>query len=127
LKLKLFKPSVIEGGTASGLLDELASSGVKYNPYDVVAVFKNADGKLMWLENGNSKAGLTHILERHADDFTSQGINDVPKLLKDVLATQPIKIGSNAKGLFADYVLNGYYYRVAYGTNGFVVSFYPID
>ena len=33
----------------------------------------------------------------------------------------------NAKGLFADYVFNGNSYRVAYGTNGFIVSFYPID
>ena len=81
----------------------------------------------MWLENGNSKAGLTHILERHAGDFASQGINDVPKLLNDVLDTNPIKTGSNAKGLYADYVLNGNTYRVAYGTNGFIVSFYPID
>lgn len=81
----------------------------------------------MWLEKGNSKAGLTHILERHADDFASQGVNDIPKLLEEVLATNPIKTGSNAKGLFADYVLNDNSYRVAYGTNGFIVSFYPID
>lgn len=88
---------------------------------------KNTDGKLMWLEKGNSKAGLTHILERHADDFASQGVSDIPKLLENVLSTSPVKTGSNAKGLFADYVLNGNSYRVAYGTNGFVVSFYPID
>lgn len=81
----------------------------------------------MWLENGNSKAGLQHILERHADDFASQGVNDIPCLLEEVLSTNPIKSGSNAKGLFADYSLNGNSYRVAYGTNGFIVSFYPID
>lgn len=115
------------GGLNSNLLDELASSGVKYNADDVVTVMKNSDGKLMWLENGNSKAGLTHILERHADDFASQGVSDIPNLLENVLSTSPVKTGSNAKGLFADYMLNGNSYRVAYGTNGFVVSFYPID
>jgi len=90
-------------------------------------VTKNSDGKLLWLEKGNSKAGLNHILERHVDDFDSQGIDDVSGLLKDILKTNPIKSSSNAKGLYADYMLNGNTYRVAYGTNGFIVSFYPID
>ncbi len=90
-------------------------------------VAKNSGGKLMWLENGNSKAGLTHILERHAYDFASQGINNIPKLLNDVLKTNRINTGSNAKGLFADYIFSENTYRIAYGTNGFIVSFYPID
>ena len=125
---------VVEGGTDAlnnlkpqNLMDELASSGVKYNPDEVIAVTKTADGKLLWLEQGNTKSGLTHILERHADDFASQGIDDIPLLLNDVLKTAPIKAGSNSKGLFADYVFNGNTYRVAYGTNGYIVSFYPID
>jgi len=116
-----------EGGKKSRLLNELENSGVKYNPDNVVRVMKNSEGKLMWLENCNSKAGLTHILERHADDFASQGVSDIPKLLENVLSTNPIKSGSNVKGRFADYIWNGNSYRVAYGTNGFVVSFYPID
>ncbi|MDF2871221.1 MAG: hypothetical protein K0R05_2796 [Anaerocolumna sp.] len=129
-KYKNFDFSAYEGSgklKPQGLIDELANSGVKYNPDDVVSIIKNSDGKLMWLENGNSKAGLQHILERHADDFASQGVNNIPSLLEDVLSTNPIKTGSNAKGLFADYSLNGNSYRVAYGTNGYIVSFYPID
>jgi len=111
----------------SSLLKELAHSNVKYNPDDVVTVIKNSDGKLIWLEKGNSKKGLIHILERHADDFASQGVDNIPKLLENVLSSKPINTGSNAKGLFADYMFKGNKYRVAYGTNGFVVSFYPID
>ena len=65
--------------------------------------------------------------KRHADDFASQGVDNIPKLLENVLSSKPINIGSNAKGLFADYMFKGNKYRVAYGTNGFVVSFYPID
>ena len=109
------------------LMNELANSGVKYNPDEVVAVTKTKDGKLLWLENGNTKSGLTHIVERHADDFASQGINNIPQLLNSVLETTPVKMGSNPKGLFADYVFNGNTYRIAYGTNGYIVSFYPID
>ena len=64
----------IKGGLNSGLLDELANSGVKYNPDDVVAITKNADGKLVWLENGNSNAGLEHIMQ-HAEQFATKGIS----------------------------------------------------
>ena len=109
------------------LLKELANSGVKYNPDDIVKVMRNTDGKLMWLENGNSKAGLIHILERHRNEFLSQGVKNIPQLLEDVVSTTPVKQGGNTIGLFADYVFNGNSYRVAYGRNGFVVSFYPID
>ena len=66
-------------------------------------------------------------MERHADDFASQGVDNIPKLLENVLSSKPINTGSNAKGLFADYMFKGNKYRVAYGTNGFVVSFYQID
>ena len=109
------------------LMDELARSGVKYNPDEVIAVIRALDGKLMWLEKGNSKSGLTHILEKHADDFASLGTNDIPTLIKDVLKIKPINTGNNSKGLFADFVFKGQTYRMAYGTNGYIVSFYPID
>lgn len=109
------------------LMDELASSGVKYNPDEVITVTKTADGNLFWLEQGNSKSGLTHILERHVVDFLSQVIDDIPQLINNVLNTTPIKTGSNSKGPFADYVFNGKTYRIAYGKNGYIVSFYPID
>ena len=33
-------------------MDELANSGVKYNPDNIVAITKTADGRLVWFENG---------------------------------------------------------------------------
>ena len=118
---------LVHNANYENLLKELAESGVKYNSDDVVTVMRNSDGKLMWLEKGNGTAGLKHILERHGDDFLSQGVKDIPKLLEEAVSTTPIKTGSNPKGLYADYALGENSYRVAYGTNGFVVSFYPID
>lgn len=38
-----------------------------------MAITKTADGKLVWLEKGNSKAGLEHIMQ-HADQFATKGI-----------------------------------------------------
>ena len=109
------------------LLDELAESGVKYNLNDVIAVTKTVDGKLVWLEKGNEQSGLKHIVNSHAINFSDREITDIPAFLNRVVSTNPIKTGSNAKGLFAEYVVNGNKYRVAYGTNGYIVSFYPVD
>lgn len=109
------------------LMDRLIESGVKYNADDVVMVTKNANGKLLWLEKGNSSAGLKHIVDGHVADFTAKGVNDIPKFLNEVLKTIPAKVGTGAKGPFAEYIVNGTRYRVVYGTNGYIVSFYPID
>lgn len=90
-------------------------------------VTKTADGKLLWLENGSSSAGLKHIVNGHAADFTAKGISDIPRFLNQTLQNAPINTGMGAGGPFADYMINGTTYRVAYGTNGFIVSFYPIN
>ncbi|HHQ0978202.1 TPA: LXG domain-containing protein, partial [Listeria innocua] len=105
------------------LLDELATSGVKYNPEEVVMITKNLDGKLLWLEKGNNKAGLKHIVDGHAVDFEARGIKDIPSFLNEVLKNKPIKTGDGKNGPFANYLIKGVKYRVAYGTNGFIVSF----
>ena len=108
------------------LIDELIASGNKCNIDDIVYITKTTEGKLLWLEKGNSTAGLQHIIERHANDFSAKGFDNIPQLLSNVLKTKPIKIGSSSKGFYANYILNENVYRLAYGTNGFIVSFYPI-
>ena len=79
------------------------------------------------VRKGNEQSGLKHIVNSHAINFSDRGITDIPAFLNRVVSTNPIKTGSNAKGLFAEYVVNGNKYRVAYGTNGYIVSFYPVD
>ncbi|PZG40841.1 hypothetical protein C1910_00590 [Listeria ivanovii] len=109
------------------LLNELAASGVKHNPKDIIMITKNTDGKLLWLEKGNGKSGLKHIIDGHAVDFDARGIQDIPSFLNETLKMNPIKTGIGKNGPYANYQINGEKYRVAYGTNGFIVSFYPID
>lgn len=126
------RAGVPKSGAGGALLDkklmqELADSGVKYNADEVVMVTKNADGKLIWLEQGNSKSGLKHILDRHASNFADKGVTDIPRFLQETMNTIPVKSGKSSKGLFADYIMNENRYRVAYGTNGYIVSFYPMD
>ncbi len=77
---------IVEGmGNAwknSNLLNELASSGIKYSPDDVLSITKTANGELVWLETGNLKAGMQHI-RSHADDFARKGIQ--PNQIKDLV------------------------------------------
>lgn len=78
------------------------------------------------MEKGNDSSGLKHIVDRHADHFAAKGVDDIPNFLNEVLKTNAVKVGTNPKGPFAEYMINGTGYRVAYGTNGYIVSFYPI-
>lgn len=75
------------------LMDELAKSGVKYNSDEVLMVTKNLDGKLLWLEKGNPKKGLEHILN-HSDDLLAKGVDvhNIPAFIKNDLLTQPLLI-----------------------------------
>ncbi|MBQ8327754.1 MAG: hypothetical protein IJX86_11870 [Lachnospiraceae bacterium] len=128
----------VEGGTDAinnlkpqNLMDELASSGVKYNPDDVIAVTKTADGKLVWLENGTDTAGLNHIITEHADDFLNKGITQeqIPDYVMNALENGKI-VGYQGRGTgrpIYEFTYNGEIHKVAItvGDNGFVVGANP--
>jgi hypothetical protein len=112
------------------LMDELASSGVKYSPDDVLGVTKTADGKLVWLENGNSNAGMQHILD-HVDDFANKGIqqNQIQDLVMESLTNGKV-VGYQGKGTgrpIYEVVFNGqtHHTAITVGNNGFVVGANP--
>lgn len=109
------------------LMDDLISSGVKCTPEEVVMVTKTSD-HLLWLETGNDSAGWKHIWDNHADQLARHGISKdgipafLQKLTKSVPLGPPIK---DARGYHIFYMHNGQRYLLAYGTNGYIVSFYP--
>ena len=124
-----FPPAADSAGNylkPQGLMDELAQSGVKFNADDIIFVTKTPNSKLMWLEKGNSASGLEHITKRHASQFVDRGINDIAGFLNKTLQEMPLKTGVNPQGPFSDYLINGNRYRIVYGTNGYIVSFFPI-
>lgn len=112
-------------------LDELANSGVKYNPEDIVAITKTADGKLVWLENGTDTAGLNHIITEHADDFLNKGImqEQIPDYVMNALENGKI-VGYQGRGTgrpIYEFTYNGEIHKVAItvGNNGFIVGANP--
>ena len=55
------------------LIAELKAAGVKFTEADLKWIFKNTDGKIIFLEKGNINAGFEHILN-HKSDFIAKGI-----------------------------------------------------
>ena len=112
------------------LMEELAQSGVKYTPEDVLMVTKNSDGDLLWLEKGNEKNGWKHIVDKHGEDFIhSDGSfyseEEIQALMKNFLDSEPVRTGIKDSGPYAIYSYNGQDYRIGWGDNGYIKSFFP--
>ena len=103
---------------------------------------KDATGQTVWLENGNGSAGLKHILDGngkspgHAADFERAfGIsrNQIPSFLNDVVSngriiSNELKRINGRDGFERIYYYDGkHYVLTGIGTNGFIVTAYPIE
>lgn len=118
------------------LLGDLIKNGVKISPKDVIFTTKDKSGQVVWLEKGNTIKGLEHI-KKHINDFVDKHNIQEKHLvvhLKNVITKGVIihsqeKILSNGKvGLEKIYLYKGKYYTLgAVGTNGYIVSMYPLD
>lgn len=90
---------------------------------------KNADGKIVFLESGNSRAGLTHIMERHGADFEKAGIaqGDIADLVVQA-ASRGTQVGMQRTRPIYELTFQGQTTRVAVtvGDNGFIVGANPI-
>ncbi|WP_198672883.1 hypothetical protein [Photorhabdus sp. CRCIA-P01] len=69
-------------------LTEMSKNGVKFSPENVLRAEKLADGKIVFLEKGNSSAGLQHIVERHVNDFAKIGVSEsqIPNIVMDAVS-----------------------------------------
>ena len=122
------KPGKVNGRDLnSSLLNELANSGVKCNINDVIKITKTADGKLVWLENGNSKAGLEHIIQ-HADQFAAKGISSdkIPDFIMHAIKDGKV-VGTQRTRPIYEVMYEGKLQRVAISisNNGFIVGANP--
>ncbi len=110
------------------LLAELARAGVKHDPSQVVAIRRLGDGRIVFLETGDARAGLRHI-RRHERDFANIGITpeEIPLVVMEALVRgTPIGVQGRTRQIF-QVVFRGEPRRIAVevGSNGFVVSANP--
>jgi hypothetical protein len=111
------------------LIRGLSEQGINHTPENIVRIAQNSDGKTIFLETGNSRAGLQHIVERHMDDFAARGISQ-DQIPDAVIAatTQGKIIGTQGRSrIIFEVKFNNQIQRIAVeiGSNGFIVSANP--
>jgi hypothetical protein len=120
------------GVLSSALVAELRAAGVKFTEADLKWIFKNSDGKIVFLEKGNATAGFEHILT-HKSDFVARGIaeTDISDFILQALKESKI-VGYQGSGTgrpIYELIYKGSKQRVAIttGSNGFVVGANPVS
>jgi len=121
----------VSGAVRQADLDVLAANGVKFTPENVIATGKTPSGQIVFLETGNSSAGLQHIVEGHASDFASIGVSS-DKISSVVMqaVTEGKIVGYQGAGIgrpIYEITINGQPQRIAVtvGNNGFIVGANP--
>jgi len=126
----LLKTGVALAGTVrfETHIAELEAAGIKFTRENVLLTGRTSSGQVVFLETGNSKAGLTHILERHATDFASAGIPEsaIPEVVMRAV-TQGEAVGVQRSRTIYQIDFGGQTQRIAVevGSNGFIVSANP--
>ncbi len=118
------------------LLSDLIKSGVKINIENVVFSAKDKSGQVVWLEKGNEISGLQHI-KKHTKDFVAKHniqeshlVGHLKNVIKKgvVVSSQEKSLANGGIGIEKIYLYKGKYYTLgAIGTNGYIVSMYPIN
>ena len=113
------------------LIAELQAQGVKCDSENILEIGYNTNGKLIFLEKGNEKAGLTHIIDRHAEDFERIGvkIEDIAHVIFEA-ATKGISLGHQGTKLTREIfqiTYNDEHKNIAItiSSNGFIVGANP--
>lgn len=125
-----------------GLIKELERNHTKFTKDNIVFITRDKTGQIVWLEQGNEIAGLHHILntankgQGHTKEFAECfGVKrgGIATFLKKVLeggevVSDRITIRKARKVCERIYRYKNYSICIlfAIGTNGFVVSAYPI-
>lgn len=113
------------------LIRELQETGIKHTPEKIIRIAKQTNGKIIFLEEGNSQAGLQHILEQHSNEFTELGIplEQIPDAI--ITAVTKGKIlgyqGRKKTRVIYEISFNNeiYYIAVTVSKNGYIVGANP--
>ena len=111
------------------LCAELTTLGIKHNFFDIVKIDKTQSGSIIFLEQGNQKSGLIHILENHRQDFINRGILEIqiPDLII-IAAVQGTFIGLQGKSrkiYEVNFNNSTHYLSLEISNNGYIVSANP--
>lgn len=108
---------------------ELAQQNIKHTPEKIIGITRNPEGKIIFLEQGNSRAGLQHIVEAHGTDFVNKGImiSEIPDLLMTaVKQNNVVGIQGRSRTVFlVEFKDKSYDVAIEISRNGFIVGANP--
>lgn len=119
-------------GEGQALIDEVIANGEKISPDKVLLITRDPSGKIVWMEEGNSRSGLQHILVRHGHEFNGKGISNdnIPNYVLEAVHQGNV-VGTQGKRTpprtIYEFTYNGETQRIAVqvGSNGYIVSANP--
>lgn len=115
-------------GEGKALIAEVQRNGEKISPEKVVLITRDPYGKIIWLETGNEKSGLQHIIQNHGSEFNEKGIknDDIPDYVLEAVYQGHI-VGTQGKRnprTIYEFKYYGVRHRIAIqvSTNGYIVG-----
>lgn len=115
--------------TAARLIKQVQDSGRKISPEQVNWIRELEDGRIVWLEEGNPKSGLQHIVTEHGLQFQTKGvpIDDIPQLLAAAVESKPVVVYDTGEAIYSvSYGGKTFNVLIAIGGNGYIVTAHPI-
>ncbi len=118
-------------GEGKALIAEVQQQGEKISPEKVVLITRDPSGKIVWLETGNEKSGLQHIICEHGSEFHGKGIKDadIPDYVLEAVYQGHV-VGTQGKRnprTIYEFTYNSEKQRIAIqvSTNGYIVGANP--
>ena len=115
-------------GAGRALIDEVIANGEKITPANVVMITRDPTEKIIWLETGNDRSGLKHIIDAHGKEFNGKGIAnaDIPDFILEAVYQGNV-VGTQGKRnprTIYEFIYNGVTKRIAVqvSVNGYIVS-----
>lgn len=111
------------------LLQELTLAGIKHSPEKILRITKLTNGKIVFLETGDTRSGLQHILKNHQNQFQEKGISatEIPDLIIVALTHGTIVAYQSGNRPIYEVEFNGIIQAIAItvGENGYIVCANP--
>lgn len=115
-------------GSGKALIAEVQANGGKISPNKVIMIAKDPNGKIVWMETGNSHSGLEHIINQHGKEFNGRGIAnaDIPNYVLEAVRQGKV-VGTQGKcnpRTIYEFTYNGKKQLIAVqvGKNGYIVG-----
>ncbi len=111
------------------LLAELQRLGIKHTPENLVRIARRRDGTIVFLETGDDRAGLQHILKNHAGEFDDRGflVEQIPDWIM-IAVVQGRVIGIQGSSRLVHQLETNetiHYISIEISNNGYIVSANP--